>query len=194
MLKLYQKKIAITMFSFCSEHDINFTIKDIAIEAGISPATVCRLTKSLRIKRPSYKTNNKKEIRYIINEEGCWIWQLYIDPNGYGTICITSNGKEVTWLAYNWYYFQKFGNIPNNMDLDHLCRNRACVNPDHLEPVTRAVNTQRGELAKLDAAQILEIRKLYSTGLYHQSYLASRFGVTQGLISQIILRKIWKNI
>jgi hypothetical protein len=74
-------------------------------------------------------------------ESGCWLWTGPIDRAGYGR---TGSGPP---LAHRFAWQQIRGALPE-LELDHLCRVRACVNPDHLEPVTRAVNNQRAALAK----------------------------------------------
>lgn len=71
---------------------------------------------------------------------GCWLWLGYGTANGYGSLRI--DGKHV--LAHRAAYELYKGPIPAGLDLDHLCRVRCCVNPDHLEPVTRSVNLRRG--------------------------------------------------
>lgn len=71
----------------------------------------------------------------------CWDWLAGQDGDGYGVFTIPAGRLErVHRLAYRLLV----GPIPAGLTLDHLCRNRACVNPDHLEPVTNRVNVLRG--------------------------------------------------
>lgn len=72
-------------------------------------------------------------------ESGCWLWVGKVDKDGYGTI---HYGKYRR--AHRLSYELLKGNIPEGLVIDHLCRNRACVNPTHLEPVTNHENLMRG--------------------------------------------------
>src|SRR5215472_9435079 len=84
--------------------------------------------------------------RFIFPEpnSGCWIWMGFVNENGYGKVVRPSIRKSP--IAAHRYAFEKVkGEIPSGLDLDHLCRVRCCVNPDHLEPVTRSINCLRGE-------------------------------------------------
>jgi hypothetical protein len=72
----------------------------------------------------------------------CWIWLANISPEGYGRI---GDEERNTIYAHRVAYELLKGPIPKGYTLDHLCRNRACPNPDHLEPVTQTVNKLRGE-------------------------------------------------
>lgn len=81
----------------------------------------------------------KKNI--LIDDKGCWLWQLFIDKDGYGVIHIRDGGSQ---RAHRRSYEAFGGEIPDDFHIDHLCRNRACVNPDHLEPVTCKENIARG--------------------------------------------------
>lgn len=71
--------------------------------------------------------------------DGCWLWTASIDGHGYGQF--RANGTTVK--AYRWAYEDIIGPVPDGLELDHLCRVRLCVNPDHLEPVTHKVNMER---------------------------------------------------
>ena len=73
-------------------------------------------------------------------EHGCWVWLGAKMRNGYGQLVVGG----VHYAAHRYAYQELVGAIPAGLDLDHLCRNRACTNPDHLEPVTRSENLLRG--------------------------------------------------
>lgn len=72
----------------------------------------------------------------------CWEW-VGGKSHGYGYFSI---GKKLV-RAHRFLYELYKGKIPIGLDLDHLCRNRKCVNPEHLEPVTRRENMNRGDSA-----------------------------------------------
>ena len=82
---------------------------------------------------------------YIIDESGCWLWQGAKDPKGYGMA--RHNGKVCR--AYRVIYEELVGLIPEGLEIDHLCRVHACVNPEHLEPVTHRENILRGLQGRL---------------------------------------------
>lgn len=87
-------------------------------------------------------------------ETGCWQWQGSINDGGYGYFRKGPRGAVQRFTAHRAIYELVVGPIPPGMDLDHLCRLRSCVNPEHLEPVTRQVNLLRGiGWAGLHAAQ-----------------------------------------
>lgn len=74
-----------------------------------------------------------------IDAQDCWQWTGPIDLAGYGHV----NVGTTTTTAHRAIYTLLVGPVARGIDLDHLCRNRACVNPDHLEVVPHAVNVSR---------------------------------------------------
>lgn len=90
-------------------------------------------------------------IDYILNRievepgpalTGCWQWLKAVKDAGYAVAEI--NGRMHRMHRTAFVSFR--GEIPTGLDLDHLCRNRSCVNPWHLEPVTRSENLNRSNL------------------------------------------------
>jgi hypothetical protein len=70
---------------------------------------------------------------------GCWLWTGSCRTDGYGRICV-----DTKWIfAHRFAYELLVGPIPGHLELDHLCRVRCCVNPDHLEAVTHQTNVDR---------------------------------------------------
>lgn len=85
------------------------------------------------------------------NDDGCWIWQGYVDPCGYGR---SSRLQRVERMAHRLSYRIFCVPIPEGMSIDHLCRTRSCVNPEHLEMVPIRENIMRGRtIAATNAAK-----------------------------------------
>ena len=70
----------------------------------------------------------------------CWLWTAHCNPDGYGRYRLNGTIRVAHRVAYE----ALTGPVPEGLDLDHLCRVRNCVNPEHLEPVTKRTNTLRG--------------------------------------------------
>ena len=79
-------------------------------------------------------------LRLRIDPTGCWIYTGCLTSRGYGHIRF---GKTMKMVHRVMFEHQK-GPVPDGMDVDHICRNRACCNPDHLEAVSHKENVRRG--------------------------------------------------
>lgn len=147
--------------------------------------------------KPAFEANIYRE-----PNSGCWLWAGADNGVGYGKF----RGK----YAHRVSYEMRHGSIPTGLHIDHLCRVRCCVNPDHLEPVTNKENAQRGDTgihmrnggapigeahprSKMTAAKVVELRDGYDHGL-SQRYLASKYGISQATVAQIVGRKTWRHV
>lgn len=81
-----------------------------------------------------------KFIKFPKNLNECWIWKSVLNNKGYGVFGFDSK----KYKAHRFMYEYLIGEIPKELVTDHLCRNRKCVNPEHLEFVTDKVNINRG--------------------------------------------------
>lgn len=93
------------------------------------------------IKRPTAPVSERFWSKVRKSEDGCWEWIAGRQGTGYGLFHI-SKGESA--LAHRFSFEFHVGPIPEGLVIDHLCRNRLCVNPDHLEPVTDEENRRRG--------------------------------------------------
>lgn len=122
---------------------------------------------------------------------------------GYDTPCHIPNKtpNKANGYVYVWrdgrpfrlhrlMYEGRYGLIPEGMVIDHLCRQRDCCNPDHIEAVTVAVNTRRGDTSRLTDDDVAAIRQL--VGSMTQREIAEQFGIKQPTVSDILRGKSWR--
>jgi hypothetical protein len=79
-----------------------------------------------------------------VDENGCWLWTGSLNNKGYAQLGVAGRVRSAHRVAYELFK----GAIPDGLQIDHLCRVRQCVNPDHLEAVTQSVNIRRGVAAR----------------------------------------------
>ena len=86
------------------------------------------------------RTMQERFDNYVKKTDTCWEWTGSISPEGYGR----TNINKKPMYTHRVFYEMLVGPIPPGMTIDHLCRNRKCLNPAHLEVVTQKVNSLRG--------------------------------------------------
>lgn len=117
------------------------------------------------------------KVAVVLERDACWLWKGARTAGGYGTFYERSGPNETRpprapgeraprpgrqLLAHRVMYETIVGPIPEGLDIDHLCRNRACVRPKHLEPVTRQENLLRGHQSLRDARIDREIEEFFA--------------------------------
>lgn len=137
---------------------------------------------------------------HVTKTEDCWIWSGSVQSKGYGRGKV--GGRK--FLAHRLAFTLLRGPVPAGFDLDHTCRNRACVNPAHLQPVTNRENRARGLLgagmhrgegnprAKLTESDVAQIRQLCRERV-PQRRIAQTFGVSQSLVTFINTGRNWRH-
>lgn len=85
---------------------------------------------------------NRRVFPYLlVDDNGCWNWTRYVMKTGYCQIMVRGRKQYLHRVTYSTLV----GPIPEGLQIDHLCRNRTCCNPEHLEAVTGRVNILRSE-------------------------------------------------
>lgn len=137
------------------------------------------------------KLSPPPETRYEELSDGCWEWQGPLKGNGYGLV-IRKAEKMPSVYAHRFFYEHFVGPIPEDLDLDHLCRNHGCVNPSHLEPVTRAVNVRRGDAAKLTESQARKVKSL--EGVRSAIQIGKDFGIHRNTVYAVWRGRTWRDV
>lgn len=120
---------------------------------------------------------------YSIDDNGCWNWLRSKSKKGYGRIWFNKKLRA----AHRVTYEIKYGDIPKGLQIDHLCRNRACINPDHMEAVTPLENVRRGNRAKLSLEKAAEMRK----SSLSKRELMVKYGISKPTVDRVIHNHTW---
>lgn len=89
----------------------------------------------------NFKAIDKLLSNFCVDENSCWVWARGTTKHGYSTLYVDGADHYGHRLSYELFV----SDIPKGHELDHLCRNRACINPEHLESVLPETNRGRGE-------------------------------------------------
>lgn len=122
---------------------------------------------------------------YTVSEQGCWLWAGKVGARGYAVVHF--NGKQR--LAHRVYWEFVNGPIPDGLVIDHLCSNRSCVNPAHMELVLRAENNRRSSFAKMTMARAQLARELAPRS--NATELSQLFGVTHKTMTNVVKGESW---
>ena len=158
------------------------------------------------IQEPQLHHNARaKPIEYYIDSEGCWICTSHAkDKDGYPRIC-----RNKKWTSVHRYVYELLvKKIEGSLSLLHSCDKRDCIKPICMFEGTQADNIldreskRRGYdtkginngCARLTEIQVLELRRLYSTGLFSQSSLARLFNLSITNTRRILIRELWRHI
>lgn len=140
-----------------------------------------------------------------INANGCWEWQGYKGPKGYGQ----TGWKYIVWSTHRLFYHLFIGPIPDGLLVCHKCDNPPCCNPEHLflgtpmQNSTDAVMKKRiqygesrpnAKLTESQALEILRVRALKPKGHWGAIQLAEKFNVTRKAVENVADRKSWKHL
>lgn len=140
-------------------------------------------------------TYAKRAGRYRTENRGyktpCWIWTALLSRDGYGLA--KRGGHRI--VAHRLIWEESGREIPGDgYELDHLCKQRSCVNPDHLEVVTILVNRRRASYCRMDENMVREMRRLRIGDDLTYAELAKRFHLSVAGVASIIQGRVWREV
>lgn len=141
---------------------------------------------------------------FVDKQEGCWEWTGSLFKQGYGQFSYNRKNTK----AHRISYLIHFGELPADLLVCHKCDNRKCVNPQHLFLGTHYDNVQdqisknrrhdvtgeKNGKSKMTIESVLELVRIVGSGQMSQNEAAKYFGISQGVISGIMLGKRWSYV
>lgn len=119
----------------------------------------------------------------------CWLWNGTVNGEGYGVLRV--NYKQLK--AHRWVWERMCGTLPGDgLVPDHLCRQRSCVNPGHIDWVSSATNRRRGAGVSITGYQALSARLMVATTTMTRRDVAETAGITRGNLYNVIERVSWR--
>lgn len=131
---------------------------------------------------PGHHGEDRGPFYRVETETECWVWARPLTRGQRYPVFKKRRAHVV-------FYEKRFGPVPEGLELDHLCRNKLCVNPDHLEAVTHTENVRRGAHTKLTWADVRAIRASDAP----RDQLAEAFGIKRSHVERVISGRIWKD-
>lgn len=160
------------------------------------PSAVALLVNQAGIVGPPTHLDPRIARHITVTTGGCWNWNRGTG-DGYGFVRL--DGRQHRVHRAVWH--QLVGSLPSHVPLDHTCRNRLCCNPEHLEPVTIAINNRRGRRARLRERDVRMIRDLRDMGFIGRgpdqlsiAAVARKLDVARATISRILSGKLWADV
>lgn len=167
----------------------------------------CRNSRYKKCKGPIPTEKIYFESKFV-KTAGCWEWNGFITPYGYGVFSFLGKQEQAHRASYRLYVEE----IPDGLFVCHHCDNRRCVNPAHFFIGTQADNLGDARIkgrwkgrkpnifgeahhkAKLKIPQVIEIRRLCDGRLKTQKEIAKEFGISHNMVSLIGRRQNWKSV
>lgn len=139
--------------------------------------------------------NRKSAVAYVAEDRGfetpCWVWQWTLSRYGHGQRMVGRGASRRSVYAHRHEWERVNGPVPGGRELHHRCEVPSCVNPSHLQLVTRTQH--RRAHSPLTPNDVRKIRKRAAAG-ERQGDIGADYGVTQAYISLIVTRRQWADV
>jgi hypothetical protein len=146
------------------------------------------------------KTRKKFREKVRVQKDGCWVWTGLRHPKGYGQFNAAGQSK----YAHRYFYEFLNGHVPEGFELHHVCRNKSCVRPDHLECVTHGENIrkaaeagvwngERNGNARRTNTEVMVVKALSAMGI-PATIIAEHLNIPLRSVYAIVSEGVWKHV